>query len=69
MRIDSQALTVIRERRGLSLKELADAVGSSRGYLHDLEHGRRGGSPGKIKKLAEALGVPTAALIDLDGHL
>ena len=35
-----QLISQARERAGLSLQEVADGSGSSKGYIHDIEHGR-----------------------------
>jgi ribosome-binding protein aMBF1 (putative translation factor) len=49
---------VWREHRGLTLQALADKAGlKSRGYIADIEAGRREGTIGTMKKLAVALGV------------
>lgn len=52
----------VREQRGLQQKELANQVGLSAPYLHDLENNRRGAKPETLQRIADALGVPVAEL-------
>lgn len=55
-----------------TLQELADKVGTSRGYIHDIENDRRQPSPKMVKALAEALdfamtdGKKTWSFVQLD---
>ena len=64
MTINREALRIIREKDGHSLTSLAAAVEISPQYLGDIEAGRRTlkRNPGLIKRLAEALNVPTSML-------
>lgn len=55
-------LKTLRELDGHTLQSLADAIGTSRGYLHDLETGRRQATPRVTKVLARALKVPVSVL-------
>lgn len=55
-------VTVWRELRGLSGKELAKAAGIAPSYLSNIETGKRDGTIGTMKKIAEAL---TVAIDDL----
>ena len=48
-------VAVWREHRGMSAKALADAAGISQAYLSQIETGRRDGTIGTMKKIAEAL--------------
>jgi DNA-binding XRE family transcriptional regulator len=48
---------VWREFRGLASKQLAEAAGISQAYLSQIEAGKRDGSIGTMKKIAEALKV------------
>jgi transcriptional regulator with XRE-family HTH domain len=50
-------LRAARRAAGLSLRELAAQVHYSRGYLHDLETGRRRPTPDTAARLGLALGV------------
>jgi transcriptional regulator with XRE-family HTH domain len=66
MKLNPEALRVIRERTGLSKAELADRAGIDRTLVTRLENGERSGTPAVIVKLAAALQVLTAR--DLLGH-
>lgn len=46
-----------RKKRGWTLDQLADEVGTSKGYLSDLETGKRTGGVDMIRTIAQALGV------------
>ncbi len=52
----------IRERKGLQQKELAEIVGLSAPYLHDLENDRRGAKPETLERIANGLGVTVMEL-------
>ncbi len=52
-------LRVWRRHRGMTLARLSGETGITTGYLSDIERGRRRGSPGLFRKLAEALRVST----------
>lgn len=54
-----------REHKGLTLQSLADAAGLSRAFVSQIEGGKRTGTTTTLKKLADALGVPVGALLDL----
>jgi DNA-binding XRE family transcriptional regulator len=56
-------VTVWREYRGLSGKELAEAAGITPGYLSHIESGKRDGTVGTMKKIAEALRVTIDDLV------
>lgn len=64
MRVNPAALTAIRERSGYKKAQLASMVGISPGYLTELEQGKKPGSPDVIKRIADALSCPIAALIE-----
>jgi transcriptional regulator with XRE-family HTH domain len=71
VRVNRFALTELRERSGYSKSALARQVGISVGTLADLESGRRNASPELVRKLADGLKVPLAALVcrrDDDGE-
>ncbi|EJW11266.1 transcriptional regulator, XRE family [Rhodovulum sp. PH10] len=64
VRMDAEnPVLVLREWRGLTQRELAEAVGTSQGYLSDLENGRRTGSPDVLARIARHLGVPLDLLV------
>jgi len=54
------AITVreLRARRGLTQEQLSEAAGRSRGFVAELESGRRGASYEAVAAVAEALDVP-----------
>ena len=57
------ALRELRRSRGLSQKELGRLAKVSPGTVYRLENGLRGSYPATLRKLAGALGVPTADLV------
>jgi len=54
---DVAPVRVFREYRGLRAGELAEKAGISQGYLSELEAGKKSGSLGVLKRIAEVLGV------------
>ena len=56
-------VTVWREFRGLSGKELAKAAGIAPSYLSNIETGKRDGTIGTMKKIADALKVTIDDLV------
>lgn len=67
-RINRDALIALRERSGLTLRQLADAADINFGYLSQIEAGDRNPSPTVIKRIAEGLSVPTTALLTGDSE-
>lgn len=63
MQVNPDALTSIRELSGYKKSRLASLAGISPSYLTEMEKGDKPGSPDVIKKLADALACPVAALI------
>lgn len=58
-----------RELRGLSLRALAAEAGVSSSFLSQLENGHSNASVASLRKIAGALGVTPAALLDAStGH-
>lgn len=51
-----------RKRRGWTLDQLADVVGTSKGYLSDLETGKRTGGIDMLRSIAQALDVTEGEL-------
>lgn len=51
-----------RKNRKLTLDQLADMVGTSKGYLSDLETGKRAGGIDMIRSIAQALRVTEAEI-------
>ena len=54
---EENPIKVYREYRGLTQKQLAAKIGIQRGYLAEIERGRKSGSVKTLKALAEALNV------------
>ncbi len=54
----------LRTKRGLSQKELADAVGISVSYVSMLERGQRSPPLETIERMARALRVSPASLVE-----
>ncbi len=61
-RTNGAAIRALREAHGWQAKKFAAAVGISRGYLCNVEARRRQVSPEVLRKMADVLGVPLAAL-------
>jgi len=57
-------LKTLREARGLTQEELAAKVGVSRAYLARLEMGRHDPPLSRLRKLARALRVKIAQLVE-----
>ncbi|WP_240454227.1 helix-turn-helix transcriptional regulator [Halomonas sp. NO4] len=53
---------VFREYRGLCAGELAERAGISQGYLSEIEAGKKTGSLGVLKRIADALNVELSDL-------
>lgn len=51
-----------RKNRGLTLDQLAEMVGTSKGYLSDLETGKRAGGVDMLRAIAQALRVNEAEI-------
>ena len=47
----------LREQQGLTLDQLASRVGTTKGFLSDVENGKRGVSNENLPRLAQALGA------------
>lgn len=62
MRLNPEALRVIRERTGLSKAELADRAGVDRTLITRLENGERRATVAVISKVARALDVSQLAI-------
>jgi transcriptional regulator with XRE-family HTH domain len=52
------AVRELRARRGMTQEDLSHAAGRSRGFVSELESGRRGASYEGVVALAQALDVP-----------
>lgn len=60
----AKRLKVLRGRHGLTQTELARRAGISRGYLSRLEIARQDPTLSVLEKLAKALGVKVARLLE-----
>jgi transcriptional regulator with XRE-family HTH domain len=60
-----QKVRELRKRRGLTLDQLANASGSSKSYIWEIEnkHGKIRPSAQKLQAIAEVLGVTVAFLV------
>jgi DNA-binding XRE family transcriptional regulator len=56
-------VAVWREFRGMTSKQLAEAAGITQAYLSQIETGKRDGTVGTMKKIAEALKVGIDELV------
>lgn len=56
-------LRELRLERGVAQEKLAELAGLDRTYVSQVERGRRNATLGTIRKLADALGVPPAELL------
>lgn len=59
-----QRVAAFRELRGMSLRALASAAGVSSSFLSQLENGHTNASVASLRKVAAALGVSPAQLLD-----
>ncbi|WP_102399507.1 helix-turn-helix domain-containing protein [Haloimpatiens massiliensis] len=65
-----KAIKQIREKKGLTQKQLSDDSGISISYIQQLEYGKKENPSTEIlKKISEALGVSIINLIDIDGNI
>lgn len=68
MKIDGERLRLARERRALAQRDLGTAAGVSRVTVGRLERGESiAVRPTTARRLADALGVEPAAILDLSG--
>lgn len=56
------AIRAIRQSKGIGLRTLEQQTGITRGFLSQIECGKRGASPRTLSRLAEAFGVPVEAI-------
>lgn len=60
-----EAVQEIRIENGLSQDELASRIGMQRTYISDVERGVRNTSISNAKRIARALNVPLAKIIEM----
>ena len=58
-----QAVRAIRDERGLSQVQVAEATGFIQAWISHVEHGRRNPSFNNVVRLAEGLGVSVSELM------
>jgi predicted transcriptional regulator len=63
VRIDSEKLRRLRERRLWLIGDLAEKSGVHRNLISTYEHGKSGAHPDTIRKLAKALDVDPTELV------
>lgn len=63
MRLNHQALRIIRERSGFTQAKAAELAGINRPNYAHMEAGRRPGTPEQIRAIALMLDVPLTALL------
>ena len=56
----------LRDQQGLTLEQLASRVGMTKGFLSDVENGKRGISSENLLRLAQALGASVDYLMTGD---
>jgi transcriptional regulator with XRE-family HTH domain len=57
IRTNGQKIRVARERKGLTLAQLAEQVGKTAPYISDIERGNRRGSYETLERIAGVLGL------------
>ena len=62
LKLFSDRLREMREKRGISQQKLSELAGLNRNYVSDVERGRRNPCLNNIVKLAEALDVAPGEL-------
>lgn len=55
-----------REKRGISQEELAERIGTSKGYVSDLESGKRRYNRDHVEAIVSALGLSSLAELFTD---
>jgi transcriptional regulator with XRE-family HTH domain len=63
--VNGHALRALRIKDGWSVASFARAVITTPGHISNIEGNKRGASPGLVKRMAEALGVPISAIARL----
>ncbi len=60
---EENPIKVYREYRGITQKQLADKISIQRGYLAEIETGRKSGSIKTLKAIAEALNIDLMSIL------
>lgn len=63
MKVYGDRIRRLRQERGWSLQDLSERCHLSRGFLHDIEKGRKDPSVESLERIAQALNVSTAYLL------
>ena len=59
-----EKLKALRKERGLTLQKVAASAGLSKAFVGQIESGRANPSLASLKRVADALGIPLAALFE-----
>lgn len=59
---NGDAIRAIRQAKGWSAAKFADRIGVSQPYLSRIETGKRSASPTVLRRIADTLDVPVAAV-------
>ncbi|HEY7833931.1 MAG TPA: helix-turn-helix transcriptional regulator [Ktedonobacterales bacterium] len=62
-----RGLRQVRQRRGISISQLAETTGLRRDTISHLEHGQEDPQPYVVRRLQAALGASTAELCGVPG--
>ena len=68
-RVVGQRIAVVRQRAGLSIRDLAERIGWPRDTLVNFELGRRALTIERLQVIADALNVPSALFLLEDDQL
>ena len=60
---EGERIRALREQQDLTLEQLASRVGMGKGFLSDVENGKRGVSKENLLRLAQALGASVDYLL------
>lgn len=64
----AQTIRKIRQTQGMTVEQLAQRSGFSKGFISQIENFRQTPSLKALVKIAESLGMPLSMLFDDDGH-
>jgi ribosome-binding protein aMBF1 (putative translation factor) len=63
------AVWLLRKSLGMTAQTVSGRMGVARSYISKVENDRVVPTPEMIKRLAEALGIPTQGLVEIAGHV